>query len=181
MVLGNPKVEYYENFEEMAENYNKDLNLFPNLDIEDILRELPERVVYSLNQYEQIQVIFLDTEEDKEGSDLSFCDWGDKMIFIHKVLKSTSFNEIVAYLCGKEETSVKGMQGRQGNGNFVKIDPYDIFESKIDNLTLGEIEVYMENSRTFFIEVDRLSPGLSHYVLKVEPDEDTMEVIAGCV
>lgn len=97
---------------------------------------------------------------------------GEKMILEETVLKATQIDEMVAYLCGLHQTSVKSVEFvevprefAEGYSTTMEIDPADLYEAKVSSLCPNQIDIRFENGIRETIDIQNLSPGITHYIL----------------
>jgi hypothetical protein len=106
------------------------------------------------------------------------------MIFKETILKATQIDEMMSYLAGKHDSSVKKIEAWKRNSNdHFPIDASDVTEMKLAELKVESIDLQLENGKEFSINIDWLSPGLVHFVLDTSNDtsDENFEYISGVV
>ena len=99
------------------------------------------------------------------------------MIFTEKTLKATEINELVAYLCGVNNAGVLWIGGRQKIGlRAEKLDNCDL-ENNLNSFC--ELKLDLSNDKSYTIEIDRLSPGMHHFIVKDFFDEAAGYIAGG--
>ena len=89
------------------------------------------------------------------------------MIFVdyedENKLKSTEIEELVAFASGFYKSWVDGIRAWNKKEIFA-LDCSELNEKYISKTQINEIEITFNNGASLFVEVDKLSPGLWHYI-----------------